>query len=372
MKKQGMTDGMDGDGETIRARGGEFAKALLAWFARAARPLPWRGEYSPYSVWISEIMLQQTQMERGVEYFRRWMRLFPDVRAVAGAEESAVLAAWEGLGYYSRARNLHRAAKVIAEEYGGEFPEDFADIRALPGVGEYTAGAISSIAFNNPRPAVDANVLRIFSRLCNIDADVAGADVRRDVTALVRDLTPAGKAREFCQALMELGALVCGKKPRCGGCPVAGLCLALRRGTAGERPVKKPPARHKKLETAAAVILRGEKVFIRQRPAGGLWPGLWEFPGDVVAEGESPEAALDRVLGGGGSGMASAGAEKIGLVRHGYTVWRVTLHGYLLRLSPAASFAGGGGRWVAKESLEEYAFPAGHRKLLALLGWKGR
>ncbi len=357
------------DSEMILARGGEFSSALLLWFARAARDLPWRRDCSPYRVWISEIMLQQTQMERGVEYFKRWMRLFPDVESVARADESAVLAAWEGLGYYSRARNLHRAAKTVVREYGGDFPSGYADIRALPGVGEYTAGAISSIAFDNPRPAVDANVLRIFSRLCDIDADAASPETRRGVTELVRALTPEGRAGEFCQALMELGALVCGKRARCAECPVAALCLARERGTVPDRPVRKASAGYRKLVTVAAVVARGDEVFIRQRPEGGLWPGLWEFPGGVVGDGEDPERALDRALGGDGSGIASAGAEKIGLVRHGYTVWRVALHGYLLRAG--ASFSPpGGGEWAARGTLGKRAFPAGQRKLLELLGWK--
>ncbi len=348
--------------------GAGFADALLLWFARAQRPLPWRRDCGAYRVWISEIMLQQTQMDRGVAYFNKWMRRFPDIRSVAAAGEDAILAAWEGLGYYSRARNLHRAAKVIMEKHGGVFPPAFADIRALPGVGEYTAGAISCIAFNNPYPAVDANVLRVFSRVCDIADSVALAETRRRVTELVRAVTPEGRARGFCQALMELGALVCGKVPRCGECPVRDFCEALRRGTAGERPVKGAAAEYRRLVTAAVVVERAGRVFLRRRPPGGMWAGLWEFPGGEVDSGENPEDALVRHV----AGLAGAGEpERIGTVRHGYTVWRVTLHGFLLRLDGGAAFdPPGGGVWVKKNALGEYAFPSGHAKLLRLLGWK--
>lgn len=350
----------------------KFADALLAWFARSMRPLPWRGDYEPYRVWISEIMLQQTQMERGVDYFNKWIRLFPDVASVARADEHAVLSAWEGLGYYSRARNLHKAAKTIVEKHGGEFPANFEDIRALPGIGDYTAGAISSIAFGKPYPAVDANVLRIFSRLRDIDAPVASPAVRQEITERVREWTPPKKAREFCQALMEFGALVCAKNPRCGECPVAAFCLALQRGTTKDRPVKKAATVYKNVETVAAVILRGEEIFLRQRPPAGLWANLWEFPGGEVnaSAGETPEAALVRHL----HGVDAGGLERIGTVRHGYTIHRVTLHGYLIRVDDGVAVglidAGAEGEWVPKDALGKYAFPAGHRKLLELLGWK--
>ena len=199
----------------------DFAAGLLAWFERAMRPLPWRETYDPYSVWISEIMLQQTQMERGVAYFNAWMRLFPDIPSVADAPEEAVIKAWEGLGYYSRARNLHKAAKIIIQEHGGAFPRDVGAIRALPGIGEYTAGAIASIAYNEPVPAVDANVMRIFSRICDIDVPLTHAGVKEFVTSAVRSLMPEDSPRLFTQALMELGALVCAQKPDCPACPLA-------------------------------------------------------------------------------------------------------------------------------------------------------
>ncbi len=349
----------------------EFADPLLRWFASAMRPLPWRGTYDPYSVWISEIMLQQTQMERGVRYFNAWMRRFPDIRSVAEAEEEAILAAWEGLGYYSRARNLHAAARRVMAEHAGVFPRDPEAIRALPGVGEYTAAAIAAIAFNLPEAAVDANVLRIFARICDIDAPVSGKAVRAFVAGAVRSLMPADSPRLFVQALMEFGALVCGKVPKCGECPLARLCAARRLGTVPDRPRKGGKAGYTALETTAGILLRGDLVFIRKRPPDGLWAGLWEFPGGSLGPGEDPERAAVRHAGEA-SGMTVAVREKIAVVRHGYTTFRVTMHGYLCGVSGDAPSARSEaeGVWIPRGEIGRYAFPAGQRKLLERLGWK--
>ncbi len=208
-----------------------FAQTLQDWFTAHMRPLPWRETYEPYGVWVSEIMLQQTQMERGVSYYANWMRRFPTIRSVAEAGEEAVLKAWEGLGYYSRARNLHAAAKKILAEHGGEFPRDVRDIRALPRVGEYTAGAIAPSAFTQPVPAIDANVMRVFSRICDIDVPLTHPGVKAFILEAVHSLMPSGTPRLFVQALMELGALVCAKKPDCPACPLADYCDARRLGT---------------------------------------------------------------------------------------------------------------------------------------------
>ncbi|MDE5878778.1 MAG: A/G-specific adenine glycosylase, partial [Desulfovibrio sp.] len=216
----------------------ELSPLLCAWFAGARRALPWRVNYTPYEVWISEIMLQQTQMERAVGYFRRWMERLPDVAALAAAPEEDVLRLWEGLGYYSRARNLMAAARRIMAEHGGVFPESEAQLLALPGVGPYTAAAVASIAFGARTACVDANVERVLSRLLNIESPVR----REPAASLIRQwalrLVPEGRAREHNQALMELGALVCKKAPRCGACPWHDFCRARHLGLACERPVK--------------------------------------------------------------------------------------------------------------------------------------
>ncbi len=355
-----------------RRLGKAFAARLLEWFESAMRPLPWRRDYDPYRVWISEIMLQQTQMERGVRYFEAWTRRFPDLASVARAAEGEVLAAWEGLGYYSRARNLHAAARRIAAEHGGVFPREPAEIRALPGVGGYTAAAIASIAFNLPEPAVDANVLRVFSRLLDLELPVSGRAAKAIVHDAVLSLMPFGSPRLISQALMELGALICGKNPKCADCPVAKHCAALRNGTVPERPRKNGGAGRKAFETVAAVIRRDGRVFVRQRPPGGLWAGLWEVPGGRLEPGEEPAAAVRRHAAAA-TGLAVTVAEKIAAVRHGFTVHSVTLHGYFCDAAGGGEPppATDGEAWIRPEKLAGLAFPAGDRKLLERLGWKG-
>lgn len=336
------------------------------------RPLPWRETYDPYSVWVSEIMLQQTQMERGVTYFTAWMERFPTIRAVAEADEEAVLKAWEGLGYYSRARNLHAAAKRIMREHGGEFPRDTAAIRALPGVGPYTAAAIAAIAFNRPEAAVDANVMRIFSRICDIDVPLEHAGVKDFIAEAVRSLMPERSARLFAQALMELGALVCMKKPDCAACPLTEYCEAHRLGTAAERPRKKGPATYTRVAMATGVILHEGRVFIQKRPPYGIWAGLWEFPGGCLEPEETPEEAVMREIMEETELRAVVGS-KIGVFRHAYTTSRVTMHAYFCDLADEPPrpvlHAATEGKWIRPEETAAYAFPAGHRKLLEHLRW---
>ena len=349
-----------------------FAAKLLAWFEVNMRALPWRETYDAYSVWISEIMLQQTQMERGVSYFKEWMRVFPDINAVADADIDTVLKAWEGLGYYSRARNLHKAAKTVMEEHGGVFPTDVASIRALPGVGEYTAGAIASIAFNRPEPAVDANVMRIFSRICDIDVPLTQQGVKQFITECVNSLMPEDSPRLFTQALMELGALVCSKKPNCPACPLIDYCEARRLGSEAKRPKQKAKTVYTALEMATALIMDNGRVFIQKRPPYGVWAALWEFPGGCLEEGETPEGAVIREVAEETEFAVLLG-EKIGVFKHSYTTCRVTMHGYFCALDgprkDAVLHAATEGKWITPEETAEYAFPAGHRKLLEALGW---
>ncbi|MFV0420926.1 A/G-specific adenine glycosylase [Oleidesulfovibrio sp.] len=347
-----------------------FTEALLQWFAANMRALPWRKDYSPYRVWVSEIMLQQTQMERGVTYFTRWMQRFPDVRSVAEAEEDAILKAWEGLGYYSRARNLHKAAKKIMTEFAGVFPADYDAIRSLPGIGDYTAGAIASIAFQQNYVAVDANVERVFSRLFDIDTPIKQKENIAFVHRTAQELLPDGKARHFNQALMELGALVCSKKARCEQCPVQEWCEAYRLGIPHERPVTAPRKAIVSLEVATGLLEHEGHIFIQKRPEMGVWAGFWEFPGGSVEEGETPEQAICREF------MEEmefdvTPREKIAVVRHGYTTYRVNLHCYLLGLKNGNTapvlHAATESRWVRFDELDAFTFPAGHRKLIDLL-----
>lgn len=351
-----------------------FRRRLLDWFAQNARDLPWRRSLDPYHVWLSEIMLQQTQMERGVAYFERFVARFPDVQSLDAAGEDEVLKLWEGLGYYSRARNLRRAARAVMEVHGGSFPREAEAIRALPGVGPYTAGAIASVAFNAPVPAVDANVLRVFSRLLDVDEPVSTPAVRRRIEAAAAELLDRGQARAFNQALMELGALVCKpRKPDCPACPLAELCLAQARGTTLMRPVLKPGPEIIRVNMACGVLASRGRVFIQKRRKNDVWPGLWEFPGGVMEEGETPEQTLVReyreetelgVLAGG----------KIGVLRTSYTRYRITLHGYFCQAAPGVDpeadlrlREADEARFVAPEELRGYAFPSGHSRLVAKL-----
>ncbi|MEA5051071.1 MAG: A/G-specific adenine glycosylase [Oscillospiraceae bacterium] len=253
--------------------------ALLPWYAANARALPWRENTDPYRVWLSEIMLQQTRVEAATAYYRRFLGALPTVEALAAAPEEQLLKLWEGLGYYTRARNLHRAAKIIADERGGRFPDTFEGIRALPGIGDYTAGAIASISFELAEPAVDGNVLRILARILE---DPSPADEKRKKEA-ARQLRavypPRGRRGAFTQALMELGATVCAPgAPRCGNCPAAPFCFALRGGTQALLPVRAAKKARRVEERTVLLLLCGGRLALTKRPDEGMLRGMWQPP----------------------------------------------------------------------------------------------
>jgi len=351
--------------------GKRFTTHLLDWYQANGRDLPWRRDPSPYAVWISEIMAQQTQMDRVVGYFKRWMDRFPDLATLARAREEEVLKAWEGLGYYSRARNIRRSAAILVREHGGVFPSDPAAIRALPGVGPYTAGAVASIAFGLPEPAVDANVLRVFARLLDLDSPVSEAPVRRTVEQTVRSLIPGGNPGDFNQALMELGALVCARRPGCAHCPVACHCLARAAGVAASRPVVRSRKGVTRIEMATGVLVHQGRVLIQKRRPDDVWPGLWEFPGGCVEQGETPRQALVREFCEEVE-LAVEPLEKLTVITYAYTRYRVTMHCYLCRYvgprepRPVFNEAVAGG-FVSPARLHDHAFPAGHRRLIEFL-----
>ena len=262
---------------------------LLAFFDRHGRALPWREDRDGYRVWVSEIMLQQTRVDAVVPYYERWMRRFPTLDALADAPAEDVLKAWEGLGYYSRARNLHDAARVVRERHGGRLPGEYDALRALPGIGDYTAGAIASIVHHRPEPAVDGNVRRVLARL--YDCDLEGRALRDAAAALV----PTDRPGDFNQALMELGATLCTPRaPRCDACPIGDVCVARARGTQLERPARKKKAPVPTFDVAVAVLRDAAgRVLLVRRPDRGLLAGMWELPGAHVGLGEDPaDAAL--------------------------------------------------------------------------------
>ena len=256
-----------------------FSNQLIKWYQLHARDLPWRQALTPYEVWVSEIMLQQTRVGTVVPFYLRWMERFPDLETLAISELDEVLRNWEGLGYYARARNMHRTAQILMDDYDGTLPEDPDKLESLPGIGRYTAGAIASIAFGRDYPVVDGNIQRVLARYFNIELPVASPEGKRRFWQLAAEHLPPGQASTYNQALMELGALVCRPKaPECNECPLQQSCEACALGIQEERPVKSvKPARPHHIVTAA-VIQNSGQFLITQRPAKGLLGGMWEFP----------------------------------------------------------------------------------------------
>lgn len=347
-----------------------FSTALLTWFAEHQRPLPWRDDYQPYHVWIAEIMGQQTQMERVVAYLQRWLTQFPDIASLAAASEQEVFKAWEGLGYYSRARNIRKTAAILLREYDGRLPEEEAALLALPGIGPYTAAAICSIAFNQPVPLVDANVERVLCRLEDIAESPKQTATRKRLLHFCAELLPVNEPRNLNQALMELGALVCfPRKPACESCPVREHCRALAAGTVSQRPVATKKPERINIIMACGIIEHQGKLYIQQRQAGDVWGGLWEFPGGRLEQDETPEQAAQREI------MEETELEVTELrpfatVRHSYTKYQITLHAFYCQLTAgqqpqpvlhaAEQFC-----WVTREELDNYAFSSGGRKLIS-------
>ena len=268
---------------------------LLRWYARSKRDLPWRKTRDPYRIWISEAMLQQTRVETVLPYYRRFLARFPDVRALAAAEEEQVLAAWSGLGYYRRARSLRASARAVVERHGGSFPGEREALLELPGVGPYTAGAIASIAFGRREALVDGNVARVLSRLFALRGDPASAAGRGKLWSLARELVPARNPGDWNQALMELGALVClPDEPACGRCPVADDCAALREGRAGSLPKRRRREPAIPIETVVLAARRGGRWLLERRDGAGLMAGMWQMPTVEVSAGRAPRLFAAR------------------------------------------------------------------------------
>ncbi len=259
---------------------GQLPMALLPWYQKNARALPWRNTKEPYAVWLSEIMLQQTRVEAVKGYYDRFITALPTVEDLAKADESLLLKLWEGLGYYSRVRNLQKAAKTIVEDFGGVFPTDYNSILSLSGIGAYTAGAISSICFDIPVPAVDGNALRVLSRLCEIPEGMTSPSFKKDANSVLENIYPKQNPGDFTQALMELGATVCvpNGTPMCDVCPAASFCLAKKHGTQKDFPVKPLKKPRRKEELTVFILQCGSFVALHKRPDKGLLRGLWEFP----------------------------------------------------------------------------------------------
>ncbi|MGD8359960.1 MAG: A/G-specific adenine glycosylase [Gemmatimonadota bacterium] len=370
------------------ARAPEIRRLLLGAYDAEKRDLPWRGESDPYRIWVSEVMLQQTRVETVIPYYKEWVTRFPSLETLAMADEEEVLRAWQGLGYYSRARNLHGAARVVRERLGGALPGSYLALRALPGVGEYTAGAVASIAFGEAVPAVDGNARRVLSRIFDLPAPAP-----RVIRNLAGTLVDPARPGDFNQALMELGSRICTpRSPGCERCPVASLCLARERGSVEDRPgarVRRPPKEVDLVVLVGVVVGPGSPRFlVRKRPPTGLLAGLWEFPtievepGEgalgralewarepgILGEGELPGEEMEKVAVEGGVSLDSspggpAMCRRLDSVEHLFTHLRARYHPFLIRLSgergPLA-----GGRYVSLEELEKLPVPVAQRRIL--------
>jgi A/G-specific adenine glycosylase len=306
----------------------QFTNKLLIWYRKNARQMPWRGQTDAYAVWVSEIMLQQTQVETVTPYYQRWMARFPDVAALAKASLQEVLSVWEGLGYYSRARNLHQAASIVMEQYGGRLPVEVDELKKLPGIGKYTAGALASIAFGQDQPALDGNVRRVLSRFFKVDQPLGTSAAEKRLRKLALAQLPPGQAGVYNQALMDLGALICTPRtPDCPRCPVKEDCLAYGQGLQDRLPVKRDKSKIPHHTVAAAVIRRDGRVLIAQRPLQGLLGGMWEFPGGKLQPGEDLVSCLQREIREE-LGVDVEVSTSLGTYRHAYTHYRVTLQAF--------------------------------------------
>ncbi len=341
--------------------------ALRAWFSQHARDLPWRRTRDPYSIWVSETMLQQTRVETVLPYYERFLARFPDAESLAAADEAEVLKAWEGLGYYRRARHLHQAVREVVERYDGRVPSDPEALRTLPGVGEYTAGAVASIAYGKAVPAVDGNVLRVVTRIFGIAGRIDTGPVRRAVAEAARSLIAEDAASATNQALMELGASLCAPaNPQCLLCPVAQWCVARKQGRQAELPETAPRAAPRSVPAVFAVIARGDltnggHVALAQRAEGGLLAGLMAFPGVEGSDAAEDLVAYIRDT----HGLEVEPGEELLRFRHTFSHLRWDAR--VVACKPRSSRTRGRGlTWAHPEELKDYAIPTAHK---AIVGW---
>lgn len=347
-----------------------LAARLLAWYARHKRDLPWRRDtHDPYRVWISETLLQQTQVVTVIPYYERFLARFPNVRALASARLDDVLKAWEGAGYYARARNLHRAAKEIVTRFGGKIPSNVEELLTLPGIGRYTAGAIASIAFKRDAPVMDGNVTRVLCRYFKIADDPKGTGTQRKLWELAGNLLPRGHAGDFNQALMELGATVCTpRNPQCVACPLKRSCIARRLKMQEKLPSKRKKRKLPHHQVAVGIIWKEKRILIAKRFARDLLGGLWEFPGGHRERNETLEQCVAREAREE-LGIEIAVGERFATIDHAYSHFTITMHAFHCRWTSGHARAIGcaAWKWIAPRALAQYAFPAANRRIIARL-----
>lgn len=340
----------------------QLVEPLLEWYNHHARVLPWRNTHDPYQIWVSEIMLQQTRVEAVKKYFERFIKALPDVSALAGCEEGRLLKLWEGLGYYNRVRNMQAAAQTIMQQYGGSIPDDYEELLKLKGIGHYTAGAIASIAYNRPVPAVDGNVLRILMRVAEDESDIAKQSVKVMAEKQLLPVIPKGNAGKFTQALMELGAIVCvpNGEPKCAQCPWHLCCLAFQHGTYMYLPVKGKSKPRIIEEKTVLLICDGKKVLLHQRPKEGLLAGMYEFPN---TPGHLSREEVARYVEG--MKLEPLRIEQIEAAKHifSHKEWHMT--GYMVHIAQLEDEKTGKTGYVfaeAADSEEKYAIPSAFAK----------
>ncbi|MDE3000894.1 MAG: A/G-specific adenine glycosylase [Gemmatimonadota bacterium] len=344
-------------------------RRLLAWYRREKRDLPWRDTDNPYHVLLSEFMLQQTQVDTVIPYYRRFLRDFPTVHALASTPRDRVLKAWEGLGYYTRARNLHRTAQYIVDRFDGAVPDAYDDLASLPGLGPYTTAAVLSIAYDRDYAVLDGNVIRVLCRLFGIQDDTRQTRTRANLQKLADNLLHRGDAGEYNQAIMELGATVCRPRaPRCGTCPVNGQCAALRADTVESLPVRAPGKPRPHYLMGVGIVSRNDTVLIVRRPENGLLGGLWEFPSARKMVKESLGETCIRAVREA-TGVHAAVRNRFRTVKHAFTHFSVTMHAF------QCDYEGGEARavtcsdvkWVAPGVLGDFAFSRANRKLIEFM-----
>lgn len=330
----------------------KFQKHLLKWYGNSARKLPWRETKDPYKIWVSEIMLQQTQVDTVIDYYKRWIKTFPTVEQLAGAPESTALKHWAGLGYYRRARMLHAGAKRVTEAYQGKVPSEVPELLKIPGIGRYTAGAISSIAFEKRAPIVDGNVMRILTRLLAIKDDIGASATQKKLWQIAEDILPDKNIGDFNQAMMELGATVCfPTSPKCGICPVSAECAALAMNKQTDFPVRKERTKLESIRNYALVLRQKGKVLIQKQANHERWGGLWMFP---FWEKKKDMQTL----------TGNETTKKFMSIQHGYTKYKITLDVYENEIKEQVSVKENETKWVTPKQLNKYALPAPHKRIM--------
>jgi A/G-specific adenine glycosylase len=343
--------------------------ALARWYRREARDLPWRRTRDPYRIWVSEIILQQTRVDQGLPYYERFIATFPTVESLATAPLDKVLKAWEGLGYYTRARNMHAAAQRVVRDYGGRMPERAELLQLLPGIGRYTAAAIASSAFDEQVASVDTNIMRVLARLFRIEGCIDDVPVQREVWALAESLVPRKGAGDYNQAVMELGATICvARGPACDLCPVSAWCEARQAGLQDVIPLRRKKAPPAKREMVSAAIRRGDAYLLVRRPDSGLLGGLWEFPAFELDAASAPGRYLEQCCMEALGVSVKAGGV-VSVVQHAYTHFKLTMTVYACRYvgGEPAPQTHTQWAWVRKEALSEYALHKAQQKVLAAL-----